>query len=248
LTSEKPRGFFARMRLSLGFVRLLAVGGVLYALPSVAAPATRETDQLLAELDADTAHRVALAGPLEKARSALARAHSMDLAGDAAHATLLRAAAREWLDYGKDAVRAVDAEAKADERERAQDELATKIVRGRALVEETVARRARAEALLEEVQRAAPAPVTSPKVKLKGGSELPEGTKPAPSVPSVPSVPSAPSVPARPAAATTAPAGSASARPVAPSAAPPVPLVPAPRSNPSPLPSGTSTSPKVPAP
>jgi hypothetical protein len=245
LTLEKPRGFFARMRLSLGFVRLLAVGGVLYALPSVAAPATRETDQLLAELDADTAHRAALAGPLEKARTALARAHSMDLAGDAAHATLLRAAAREWLDYGKDVVRAVDAEAKADERERAQDELATKIVRGRALVEETVARRARAEALLEEVQRAAPAPVTSPKVKLKGGSELPEGTKPAPSVRSVPS---APSIPARPAAATTAPAGSASARPVAPSAAPPVPLVPAPRSNPSPLPSGTSTSPKVPAP
>lgn len=120
---------------------------------AAAAPIAGDAGQLLSDLERDTTHRAALAGSVEKARDALTRAKAMDRAGDAPHAALLRAAAREWIDGARDLLRATDAEAKAEQAEKAVDDLETKRVRGRALLEETIARRGRASALLEQLER-----------------------------------------------------------------------------------------------
>jgi hypothetical protein len=121
--------------------------------PAAAAPVTGDAGQLLSDLERDSVHRAALAGSIGKARDALTRAKAMDRAGDARHAALLRAAAREWIDGARDLARATDAEAKAEQAEKAVDDLETKRVRGRALLEETIARRGRASALLEQLER-----------------------------------------------------------------------------------------------
>jgi hypothetical protein len=93
----------------------------------------------------------------------------MDRAGDARHAAMMRAAALEWLDTARDLVRTADAETAAETAEKTAEDLDTKLVRGRALLEETVARRARAQQSLEQldVKGAASAPA-APKVPSAG--------------------------------------------------------------------------------
>jgi hypothetical protein len=219
LTAEKARGFFAVMRSPRPLAALSAAFFSSLSLGAVAAPPAGNADQLLAELEADKAHQSALAPPLQKAKDALGRAHSMDQVGDGPHANLLRAVAREWLDLAKDLARTADAEAKAEQREKALDDLETKIVRGRALLEETIARRARAEALLEEVDRAAPTTTTAAvpeKDKGKPGagpavkpslpsSKAPPGAAPVPPPAAVPQPQSSPASPPPGATAPKAP-------------------------------------------
>jgi len=111
-----------------------------------------DAERIVAELSADRSHAALLGEPLRRARAALDRARTMDRAGDAPHAALLRGAAREWLDLGRDLVRAADAEGRATQAERDLDQLETKVIRERALLEETVARRGRAAEALERLE------------------------------------------------------------------------------------------------
>jgi hypothetical protein len=206
-------------------VGAFALSGALLALRAAAAPGNETPEQLLAQLEADAAHKIALATPLEKARGALSRARAMDHSGDQAHAALMRAVARQWLDVARDLVRTVDLEARADQKEKALDELETKITRGQALLEETAARRARAQALLEQVERAEPAPPTSPKGKEKPGA-----------APTPASEPGVPSIPPRPGPLQLTPPSGAPVAPGRVPVAPPVPGKAAP---------GPSTAPKA---
>jgi hypothetical protein len=110
-------------------------------------------ERTLGQLSEDSAHQAVIRDALSKARAALKRAQELDLAADGKHASMMmRAVAREWVQVARDLVRAADAEQRATESERRRTELETKTVRGRALLEETVARRGRAKALLQQLE------------------------------------------------------------------------------------------------
>jgi len=143
----------------------------------------------------------------------------MDLAGDGRHATILRQVGIEWLDLGRDLVRTATTEAAADASEKDGDDLDTKLVRGRALLEETVARRGRARQLFDQLEPATPVAPADPSKSKHGGLEAPatskphaaaKGTAPSPgrasATPAPPAAPSAtPSVPTATGATPTVP-------------------------------------------
>jgi hypothetical protein len=106
-----------------------------------------------------------VAEPLRKGQEALRRAKSMEQAGDTAHARLALALAHEWTRVATDLIRAVTFEEKAKAVEKALSERETGTVRGRALLEETAARRGRAQAALDQLDHAAPPPPTAPASK-----------------------------------------------------------------------------------
>ena len=96
-----------------------------------------------------------LAGePLSQARRALERAAEARAAGDHEHGALLDALGREWAETARDLVRAAETEREADKLEREAHELESKLLRARSLLEETVARRGRAQETLEQLEGA----------------------------------------------------------------------------------------------
>jgi hypothetical protein len=130
----------------------------------LAAAAASDDESAVNELSHDTAHAALIRGPLLRAQEALARARSMDRAGDTAHARLARALAHQWTRVALDLIRAASMEEKARQTEKSLDEMATKTVRGRALLEETAARRGRAKEALEQLEHEPPPPPpTAPK-------------------------------------------------------------------------------------
>jgi hypothetical protein len=138
------------------FASIVVLGAACLAGRANAAPSDDES--AVAELSRDTAHAALVRGPLLRAQDALKRAKSMDRAGDSAHARLARALAHEWTRVGLDLIRAATLEEKARLTEKSLDELDTKTVRGRALLEETAARRGRAKEALDELEHAPPPP------------------------------------------------------------------------------------------
>jgi hypothetical protein len=126
--------------------------------PCRALAAPSDDESAVQELSRDQAHAPLVKEPVRKANEALTRAKSMDRAGDTAHARLARALAHEWARVAFDLIRASALEEKARLAEKALDELETKTVRGRALLEETAARRGRAKEALEQLEREPPAP------------------------------------------------------------------------------------------
>jgi hypothetical protein len=185
--SRAARLFPAAARL-VGFCIALCASS-----PREATAAPDDADKAIAELRQDAAHRALLEAPLGKADQALGRARAMDHAGDTAHAALMRAVARKWIDLSHDLIRTVDMEARAEAAERALDQLETKMVRGRALLEETVARRGRAQETLAQLGK--PTPAQQPSQPTKPRSSTPAAPKqPTPSPP--PAEPEPPVVPA----------------------------------------------------
>ena len=112
------------------------------------------TVKLISLLEAVPAHAVLAREPLVRARHGLSRAADARAAGDRAHAAMLEALGREWAETGRDLVRAAEAEKKLSEIQIKTADLETKALRARALVEQTVARRGRAEEKLEQLERA----------------------------------------------------------------------------------------------
>lgn len=101
----------------------------------------------------------AVAGePLGKAKGALARAADARAAGEFARAEMLEALAQEWAETARDLVRVAEVERQASELEKEALDLQTSRVRAQALLEETVARRARAEQALRSFQQDGGAP------------------------------------------------------------------------------------------
>jgi hypothetical protein len=109
-----------------------------------------ETQSLLAKLDAP-ATRSLVQAPVAKAKAAQQRAQSARGAGDLQHATELDALALSWAKVADDLVRTADSEKKLAEVQKAVADLEQKAVRTQALIEQTIARRGRAELNLNNV-------------------------------------------------------------------------------------------------
>src|SRR5262245_26714044 len=110
--------------------------------------------KLIGVVEAVPAHAALAREPLQRARHGLQRAGDARAAGDRNHAAMLEALGREWAETGVDLVRAAEAEKKLGEIQTKTADLESKAVRARALVEQTVARRGRAEEKLEQLGRA----------------------------------------------------------------------------------------------
>jgi colicin import membrane protein len=110
--------------------------------------------KLIGQVEAVPAHAALAREPLARARHGLSRAEDTRAAGDRAHAAMLEALGREWAETGNDLVRAAQAEKKLGEIQLKTADLEAKAVRARALVEQTVARRGRAQEKLEQLERA----------------------------------------------------------------------------------------------
>jgi colicin import membrane protein len=160
---------FAPVFVSLRFARAVAAAGALAMLASIPASADRGGDREVAqrvvnELGKSKASATFAKEPLEKAQHALRRAADARAAGDHVHGAELEALAREWAETGNDLTRAATVEQKLAAVQKEHSETETRLIRARALLEETVARRGRAKTELEtlEAERGAPKPPVAP--------------------------------------------------------------------------------------
>lgn len=92
--------------------------------------------------------------PLRFARVALERAKSTSAAGDAPHSGLLEALALEWAETGRDLQRTGEREHTAGRLEREAAAVEAKLLRAQALLEQTVARRGRAQVEVDQASQA----------------------------------------------------------------------------------------------
>jgi len=157
------------------------------AATAAAQPTDAELSRRISELELDTTHRSAIADPIGKAKKALERvrrgAKGASWAPEdkvaARQAALLRAVAGAWLDVARDLARTIDAEKKTNETQKRLDEAETKVSRGKSLLEETIARRARVQAQLDALDRPkaeppAPTPAAPPPVPPPAGKTQPK--------------------------------------------------------------------------
>lgn len=93
-----------------------------------------------------------VASPVQKAKSALERAHGARMSGDTAHARMFDGLALEWAETARDLLRAVAAEDAAVAAGQKAREVELKVERARALLEETQARHGRAIADIERLE------------------------------------------------------------------------------------------------
>jgi len=133
-----------------------------------------------AAADAGASVAALTAEPVLAAKRALERADSARMAKDIRQAELLEGLAREWAETARDLVYAAKAEAEANQIETRAAQVGVQAERQRALLEEAIARRGRAEAELTRLgpdagvpaprssatparPRPAPAPAPAPK-------------------------------------------------------------------------------------
>jgi hypothetical protein len=106
----------------------------------------------IARVKQDSAHARLAHEPLSQAERALRRADDARAANDTTHPQELEALAREWAETSVDLVRAAEAEKKLSEVQKEIADVETKTTRARALLEESIARRGRAQAKLDELE------------------------------------------------------------------------------------------------
>lgn len=102
------------------------------------------------------ATRAIVEAPLAKAKAAQQRARNARGAGDLHHATELDVLALTWAQVADDLVRTAAAEKKLSELQKQVSELEQKAVRTQALIEQTIARRGRAEQNLANAEAGKP--------------------------------------------------------------------------------------------
>jgi len=140
-----------------------------------------DTQSLLAKLDAPETRNLVQV-PVAKAKAAQQRAASARGAGDLQHATELDALALSWARVAEDLVRTAQSETKLAEVQKAVTDLEQKAVRTQALIEQTIARRGRAEQNLKS------APAASKSESAKPGKDAAKAA-PAAAVKAKPSQP-----------------------------------------------------------
>lgn len=116
-----------------------------------------EAHDILKNIDAkatDPKAKKLISSSVEHAKGALERAHGARAAGDISHAKMLEGLALEWAQNAQDLVKAAAAEQVAESAADKAREAAVRAERARALLEETQARRGRAEAELEKALNA----------------------------------------------------------------------------------------------
>jgi len=161
----------------------LALAGATSLAALASADDRADAGAALKELEAVPASASLTREMLDQAKSALARADGARSSGDQTHGAMLEALALEWTLSAKELVRTAKVEREVVALQKKAGDLETKAVRAQALVEQTVARRGRAEEKLRELETgtaapaaaaapapapapaAAPAPAPSPKAK-----------------------------------------------------------------------------------
>ncbi len=133
-----------------------------------------EAQRLVTALDVP-ATRTLVSDPLAKAKAAQERARGARASGDLQHATELDALALTWAQVADDLVRTAAAEKQLADLQKQVTELEQKSVRTQALIEQTIARRGRAEQNLSTLEAAKPAV----KAATKPGAKEPTAAKPA---------------------------------------------------------------------
>jgi hypothetical protein len=124
---------------------LLLLLGTLTHLALSAPDARGQATAILAELAKEPdAQRVA-SESIGKAQDALKRAEHMRASGDQKHGAMLEEAALEWATASQLLAKTATAEKRLSELQTRTTELETRVFRAQALVEQSVARRARAE-------------------------------------------------------------------------------------------------------
>jgi hypothetical protein len=132
------------------FVCLLAVtaAGLAIAAPDARARAAEILAGLAKKPDAT---RIA-SDSIEKANDALRRADQLRAAGDQKRGAMLEETALEWASASEQLAKTAQSEKQLAELQTRATELETKVFRAQALVEQTVARRARAEEALRKLE------------------------------------------------------------------------------------------------
>jgi hypothetical protein len=120
-----------------------------------------QAQQLIAELERKTEQRALVDGALTRARAALNRATQARVLKQLEQASVLERIALGWAQFGQLLIKTVTLEAAATKLEKTQNDLDTRIKRARALLEETLARRARAQEALKKLEQTA-SPTTTP--------------------------------------------------------------------------------------
>jgi hypothetical protein len=129
----------------------VCVLGTLSGLALSAPDAKAQATALVAKLKGSPdAARVASAS-IAKAELALKRAEQMRGAGDQKHGVLLEETALEWATASELLDKAAQAEKRLNDLQTRTTDLETRVFRAQALVEQTVARRARAEEALRKL-------------------------------------------------------------------------------------------------
>jgi hypothetical protein len=170
----------ARLAAALAFATLTILGlGLTFSGSARAAgpdPAA-ETQRLLTKLDVPET-RAVVQDPISKAKAAQQRAQNARGSGDLQHATELDALALTWAQVADDLVRAATAEKQLADLQKTVTDLEQKAIRTQALIEQTIARKGRAEQNLANegvpvtAKKAAPAAV-------KGAAAKPAASTPA---------------------------------------------------------------------
>jgi hypothetical protein len=138
------------------------------------------TEQILAAAPSSSAQAALVRAPLEEAKKALERARGARQSGDTAHSELLEGLAREWAETARDLLRATTIEADAGALESAAAQAELRAERARALLEEAISRRGRAEAELEKLSvDAGPFPPKPPPTALPRGKAAKPRSAPA---------------------------------------------------------------------
>jgi hypothetical protein len=150
----------ARLSAALALAALSIFGSGKVALAAGPDPAAA-AQRLVTLLDAP-ATRAVVADPLAKAKAAQQRAQNARSSGDLHHSTQLDALALTWAQVADDLVRTAAAEKQLSELQKQVSDLEQKAVRTQALIEQTIARRGRAEQNLTNAELAKPAAKAAP--------------------------------------------------------------------------------------
>ena len=129
---------------------------LMLAIPLGAALAEATSDkmvaeQILAALPSSSSASQLTRAPAQDAKRALDRAAGARRSGDAVHGEMLEGLAREWAETSRDLLRAAAVEADASAVSASAADAVNQAERSRALLEEAIARRGRAEAELEKL-------------------------------------------------------------------------------------------------
>jgi hypothetical protein len=138
--------------MALRVAAFLALGGAATLALAAADPRKQTNDVLDALAKQPEAARVA-SDTLAKAKDALRRADQMRKSGDNAHGALLEQTALEWATASELLAKTARSEKQLLELQSKTTELETKVFRAQALIEQTVARRARAEEALRKLEQ-----------------------------------------------------------------------------------------------
>ena len=147
---------------------------------AVSAPdAKAQAVSILAELKKTPRAAHVASESISKAEDALRRATQMRASGDQSHGGMLEENALEWAKAAELLAKTADREKRLTELQTRTTDTEDKVFRAQALVEQTVARRARAEEALRKLDEKALAPSAAPAAASKPPATKAAAQKPA---------------------------------------------------------------------